>query len=198
MTSTDAAVILASATIEQAFRQLNESRRGILFAVSQEGRVEGCVTDGDIRRQLLMNNDLSTLIASFMNRNFAHAKIGAPREQILKLLDHRVHVVPLLDDQGRLASLCSRDEFHLQEEAETFARARAPARISFGGGGTDLTHFFFDQGGVVISTTIAKYAHATLRWRKDVQIRIYSHDLKARVDVGSLWELHAGQPSGAD
>ena len=181
--------IAASATIEQAFRRLNEARRGILFALAEDGKVVGCVTDGDIRRQLLAKDDLQTPLRDFMNRDFARAAAGTPREQILKLLDGRVQIVPVLDRDGKLVGLCSREEFHLQEEGETFARARAPARISFGGGGTDLTHFFFEQGGVVINATIAKYAHATLRWRKDGQIRIYSHDLRKDVEARDVSEL---------
>lgn len=195
MPSTDA-IILASATIEQAFRQLNVSRRGILFAVAEDGRVEGCVTDGDIRRQLLVKDDLQVPLSAFMNRKFAHVQAGTSREQILKLLDHRIHVVPVLDNQGHLVSLCTRDEFHLQEEAETFARARAPARISFAGGGTDLTHFFFKEGGVVINATIAKYAHATLRWRDDSRIRIYSHDLQFEEEVEDLSALKLDSKAG--
>ena len=181
--------IAATATIEQAFRQLNAARCGILFALAEDGCVTGCVTDGDIRRQLLVKNDLATPLADFMNRDFTRARAGTPREQILKLLDTRVHVVPVLDAEGRLVSLCSRDEFHLQDEEEVFARARSPARISFGGGGTDLTHFFASQGGMVLNTTIAKYAHATLRWRKDGRIRIYSHDLQMQTEAEGLADL---------
>ncbi len=189
-------IVSEQATIETGFHKLNANRRGIVFVVDGTLKVVGCVTDGDIRRQLLLKNDLSVPLANFMNRNFTYARAGTAREQILKLLDDRVHVVPLLDGEGRFVSLCSRSEFQLQEEAETFSRARAPARISFGGGGTDLTHFFFEQGGVVINTTIAKYAHATLRWRKDSKIHIYSHDLKVRVAASNLAELALDGPTG--
>ena len=41
-------------------------------------------------------------------------------------------------------------------------QARAPLRISFAGGGTDITPYFEEHGGVVLSTTINKYAHALL------------------------------------
>jgi D-glycero-alpha-D-manno-heptose-7-phosphate kinase len=186
MSPPDAILIPASATIEQAFRQFNAARRGILFTIAEDGRVVGCVTDGDIRRQLLIKDDLKTPLAGFMNRDFVRAALGTPREQILKLLDGRVQAVPVLDDAGKLVGICTREEFHLQDESETFARARAPARISFGGGGTDITHFFFEQGGVVINATIAKYAHATLRWRKDGRIRIYSHDLNCQAEVDDI------------
>ncbi|HWY61195.1 MAG TPA: CBS domain-containing protein [Rhizomicrobium sp.] len=182
-------VVAEQASIEEVFHKLNANKKGIVFVVDDARRVIGCLTDGDIRRQLLVQNDLSVSISTFANRQFVHASANAPREHILKLLDNAIHVVPLLDAQGRLVKICSRDEFHLQDEGEMFARARAPARISFGGGGTDLTHFFFEQGGVVINATIAKYAHATLRWRTDGRIHVYSHDLQARVEAGNMSEL---------
>jgi D-glycero-alpha-D-manno-heptose-7-phosphate kinase len=181
--------IVATASIQQALQQLNANQAGIVFVVAENGKVEGCLTDGDIRRQLLKNGDLSISIDSFMNRSFVYATTSSSREHVLKLLDHRVRVVPLLDDEGKLVRLCTRENFQIQDEAEIFARARAPARISFGGGGTDLTHYFVDQGGVVISATIAKYAHASLRRRADGLIRLYSHDLKKTVEAGSLADL---------
>jgi D-glycero-alpha-D-manno-heptose-7-phosphate kinase len=180
------ATIAETATIEEAFRRLNDNELGIVFATDGAGRVTGCVTDGDIRRQLLDRNDLTVVISSFLNRHFVHALDDAPREHILKLLDHRVHVVPVLDQAGRLVQICTREEFYIQEEAEVFARARAPARISFSGGGTDLTHHFFEQSGSVISATIMKYAHASLRRRSDGRIRIYSHDFGKTVEAADV------------
>ena len=158
--------IAESDTIEQAFQRLNANKLGILFARDAAGRVIGAVTDGDIRRRLLTGISIQGEVASCINRNFVWARAGAPREQILKLLDQRVHVVPILDAGGRLVDVFSRDRFTLGEESEVFARARSPVRISFSGGGTDLTHYFVDNdGGFVINATIAMYAHATLRRR---------------------------------
>ena len=183
------ACIPATASIEDAFRQLNSNRMGILFAEDASSRIIGCVTDGDIRRQLLLDGDLSVPLSSFMNTSFVWARAGTSREQILKLLDHRVRFVPILDNQRQLVDICSRDEFAADGESEVFARGRAPARITFGGGGTDLTHFFVDQGGVVINATINKYAHATVRKRTDSSVRIYSHDLQKVVESASPADL---------
>ena len=182
-------VLPALASIEEAFRQIDLNTLGIVFAVDESQRVIGSVTDGDIRRELLKRNDLTVPISTFMNREFVSAAAGSSREHILKLLDHRVRIVPLLNETGRLVGLCTRNEFNLQDEAEVFARARAPARISFGGGGSDLTHYFFDQGGMVISATITKYAYASLRLRSNPSVRIYSHDLKQTVEAGQLSDL---------
>lgn len=182
--------IAETETIEEAFRRLNVNKLGILFAEDVGGRVVGAVTDGDIRRKLLDGSSIRGQIATCVNRNFVWARAGAPREQILKLLDQRVHVVPILDTGHRLVDVFSRDLFQLDEENEVFARARSPVRVSFSGGGTDLTHYFVDNdGGAVINATIAMYAHATLRRRSDNSIRIYSHDFKQTVEAANLAEL---------
>lgn len=181
--------IAETETIEEAFRRLNLNMLGILFAQDASGRVVGAVTDGDIRRKLLGGLSIRDQVASCVNRDFVWAKAGAPREQILKLLDQRVHVVPILDPERRLVDVFSRDLFNLSEESEVFARARSPVRISFSGGGTDLTHYFVDNGGAVINATIAMYAHATLRRRNDSRIKIYSHDFRCTVEAGNLAAL---------
>jgi D-glycero-alpha-D-manno-heptose-7-phosphate kinase len=182
--------IAESDTIERAFQRLNANMLGILFARDVQGRVIGAVTDGDIRRRLLTGISIQGEVASCINREFVWARADAPREQILKLLDQRVHVVPILDADGRLVDVFSRDLFNLGEESEVFARARSPVRISFSGGGTDLTHYFVDNdGGSVINATIAMYAHATLRRRDDNRIRIYSHDFRCTVEVENLANL---------
>ncbi len=41
-------------------------------------------------------------------------------------------------------------------------RSRSPLRISFGGGGTDVSPYLDERGGAVLSTTIDRYAYATV------------------------------------
>ena len=175
--------------IETAFRRLNANQLGIVFAVNPFGVVVGSLTDGDIRRHLLRNRDLKQPISCCINRNFVCARLDTRREQILKLLDHRIHIVPVLDDSGRLVDTYSRERFRIEEEREFFSRARSPARLSFAGGGTDLTTYFYEHGGIVINAAIALYAHATLRRRTDRKVSIYSYDLHRTVEADSLADL---------
>ncbi|MDO8682976.1 MAG: GHMP kinase [Armatimonadota bacterium] len=58
-------------------------------------------------------------------------------------------------------------------------RSRAPLRISFAGGGTDVSPYFEEHGGIVLSTTINKYAYATINERKDTDTTVKSLDFDA-------------------
>ena len=51
-------------------------------------------------------------------------------------------------------------------------RGKAPLRVSFAGGGTDLNHVFEKHGGIVISTTIDKFCHMSIEKREDKKIII--------------------------
>jgi len=64
-------------------------------------------------------------------------------------------------------------------------RSKAPLRISFAGGGTDVLPYSAERGGVVLSTTIDKYAYASLRFRQDQNITVQSldYDIMAKYHV---------------
>jgi D-glycero-alpha-D-manno-heptose-7-phosphate kinase len=71
-----------------------------------------------------------------------------------------------------------------QSEKPRF-RARAPLRISFAGGGTDVAPFPEREGGLVLSATINRYAHGLLRPRADGRIRVESLDLDTALEYGA-------------
>ncbi len=56
------------------------------------------------------------------------------------------------------------------------ARGRAPLRLSFAGGGTDVSPYPERFGGAVLSATIDKYAYASVRKRRDARVVITSLD----------------------
>jgi D-glycero-alpha-D-manno-heptose-7-phosphate kinase len=66
----------------------------------------------------------------------------------------------------------------------TYFRARAPLRLSFCGGGTDVSPYPEEHGGMVLSATINQYAYASLRPRRDSRLTLASldYDVVARYD----------------
>jgi len=61
-------------------------------------------------------------------------------------------------------------------------RAKAPLRISFCGGGTDMPEFFNDHGGAVLSTGIDKYSFVSLIPREDTKVKIKSLDFDLNIE----------------
>jgi D-glycero-alpha-D-manno-heptose-7-phosphate kinase len=68
--------------------------------------------------------------------------------------------------------------------ATAYFRARAPLRLSFCGGGTDVSPYPEEHGGMVLSATINQYAYASLRPRRDSKLTIASldYDVVAKYD----------------
>lgn len=170
-------LISQNAPLREALQKISANHHGIIMVTDADGAVIGVATDGDIRQHLIAGAAVSEMVGAFANRSFVWADEATPREVLLKQLDHHIRVIPLLDSQRRLTSIVSRDHFPLQQEEPTYARARSPVRISFGGGGSDLTHYFAGEGGAVINTTISLYSHATMRVRPDKKVVVHSRDL---------------------
>jgi D-glycero-alpha-D-manno-heptose-7-phosphate kinase len=65
-------------------------------------------------------------------------------------------------------------------------RSKAPLRISFGGGGTDVPPYPEERGGITLNTTINKYAYATLVPSTDGEIKVTSldYDIVAKYGPG--------------
>ena len=57
--------------------------------------------------------------------------------------------------------------------------ARAPMRISFGGGGTDLEAYYATYGGLVISTAINKYFYAVITTDESEDLQVISADYRS-------------------
>jgi len=67
-------------------------------------------------------------------------------------------------------------------------RAKAPLRLSFAGGGTDVRPFSDQEGGCVLNATITRHAWGALSSRRDGQIQIES------ADFGSLLQFDSNTP----
>ena len=182
----DKFIIPESATMREALTLIDANHHGMIFITSPDGSISGVATDGDIRRSLLEGRVLDDAIIQCATPNFVWESSTTPREQLLKKLNSRIRVIPLLDASMHLVGIVSRDHLPISGESPIYARSRAPVRISFCGGGSDLTQYFVYNDGAVINATVSLYSHATLRIRDDDRIIIHSLDLGETLEADNL------------
>jgi D-glycero-alpha-D-manno-heptose-7-phosphate kinase len=70
-------------------------------------------------------------------------------------------------------------------------RSRAPLRISFGGGGTDVSPYCDERGGRVLNATINRYAYVTLVPNDSGRVRLHSLDFDQSVEYDANADVPA-------
>jgi len=79
---------------------------------------------------------------------------------------------------------------YLKDASSIVIRSRAPVRLAFGGGGTDLEPYISQYGGVVLNATINRYVYGTLQLRSDRKVRIISAEYKQSSVYDDIKDLH--------
>ena len=94
------------ATIRDAAQSIGSGKLGIALVVDEKGRLEGTVTDGDIRRAVLAGALLSDPVERWMKKDFCHVSPGIGRAEVLDLMHARgIAQIPVLDESGRVFGL---------------------------------------------------------------------------------------------
>jgi D-glycero-alpha-D-manno-heptose-7-phosphate kinase len=183
-------VIYRNKSVQDALSLIDGNHLGFVLIKDELDRIIGIVTDGDIRRSILKGVSLVDQIFCCINNNFVSASIDTPRELLLKQLDHKIKVIPILDSDSKLVSIVTRDHIPQKLEQKVFARAKSPVRISFGGGGSDISTYFTENKAAVINATISLYSHSTLKIRDDEKIILNSLDLNDKIEFNDIEELY--------
>ena len=181
-------ILPKNSSISKALKTIDQNSSGFVL-IELESKIIGVVTDGDIRRQLLEGAMLEDKIDKCINLNFSYALEGDTRESIIKKLDGEFYFLPLLDKQMKLLTVLSKKNLPIDAEKLNYARARAPVRISFGGGGSDVTNYFSRNAGAVINATVSFYSHAVLSKRIDQKVIVRSSDLNEEVTSANIMEF---------
>jgi len=96
----------ATGTIRQAMRSIERGALGVALLIEPRTKhFVGLVTDGDIRRALLKGYGLKSPVTTVQRLVPKTARAGMSLQQVSALFSEPVGVVPLLDEDGRVADL---------------------------------------------------------------------------------------------
>lgn len=101
-----------SASIRDAMVRLNAISSDImtLFAIDNEGRLRGTLTDGDIRRALLTGKTLEEPVSTAYHSNFKFIENEDDENALVRKIkclkeNFKIQLLPVLDKEGRILSI---------------------------------------------------------------------------------------------
>ncbi len=106
-------IIKNKSSAREALRALDtlpEFNDRTLFVIDDNNKLYGTITDGDIRRGLLKNLEISDFVESYMNPNCKRIiiKPSGP-EELRKYRKQDIHLIPVVDESSRLIDVIDLD-----------------------------------------------------------------------------------------
>jgi D-glycero-alpha-D-manno-heptose-7-phosphate kinase len=186
------------ATLKEVLERFNETaihtqNSGFGIIVDKNNKCIGVVSDGDIRRKLIEEISIDSSVLCAMNKDFSFVTDEDNSHKILRQFDNKVLNLPVLDKDGIPVDLYQYSNFVASSRSEQrIIRARVPVRVSYSGGGTDMSSFINDTPAAVLSSTINKYCTASIIVRDDKEIHITSKDLDIKYSSENIHEIEYG------
>ena len=122
-------------SVSEAMQCIDRNAYGILFLVNNDGKLIGCVTDGDIRRYLLSGGQMTGNVIDAANRT----PKTAVSEDDARRIYHKKNfvVIPIVDNNGYITALYTGDGLEIRKKPSL----DIPVVINAGGRGTRLDPF---------------------------------------------------------
>ncbi len=106
MNSWKDALIHPDATVHDAIATLDSAALQIVMVVDESGRLEGTITDGDVRRAILSGKALTEPVESVMKLTPITAGTDTARNELIRLMKTmNVRRLPVVDADGRVVGL---------------------------------------------------------------------------------------------
>lgn len=108
-------IIHQDKTLLEALIQINDLREGplVLFAVDDEGRMTGTLTDGDSRRALIAGASVYDPISNVVHRNFNALTEGVDFDvrHLHEQKEMKMHLVPILDKDRHIIDIINLERY---------------------------------------------------------------------------------------
>ncbi len=100
------ASVAKTQSLRDAMTALESTGLEIVLVVDGDGRLEGALTDGDIRRALLAGASIDSDLGAFVRERITCVTPGTSRAEVLDIMRARTFgQVPIVDEHGKLVGL---------------------------------------------------------------------------------------------
>jgi dTDP-glucose pyrophosphorylase len=106
MKNLDNILISPETTLLEVIQVIDKAQTQVALVINSKQQLLGTLTDGDIRRALLSNAQLTETVESYMFKTPTKAKVGESDETLLLLMRKiGINQIPILDSDGRVVDL---------------------------------------------------------------------------------------------
>lgn len=133
---------VASLSIVDAMSRIDKNAKGILFIIDAENKLVGSLTDGDIRRWILKEGELTTSVVEAMNKTPQWISERSVDNTFDFMREKSITAVPIIDEDKRIIDIVFlSDETKENENRQRGNLSGIPVIIMAGGKGTRLYPF---------------------------------------------------------
>lgn len=100
-------IINQSSKLSDAIKKINSNTFGICFVVDADRRLMGSISDGDIRKKILRGIKINIPAIKVMNKRVTSAHYLSNSENIFKLLNNKIKIIPLVNDKKIIVDFAS-------------------------------------------------------------------------------------------
>lgn len=128
-----------SMTIVNAMEMIDKNASGILFIADENGKLVGCLTDGDIRRWILKTGELTAKTTNAMTRSPLSLRKDEVSGAVELMRDKKITAIPVLSSNGGIIDVLLKT--NLEETSVLVSKpslADVPVVVMAGGKGTRL------------------------------------------------------------
>ena len=129
-------LVTPNITILEAMEVINKNAKGLVF-ICEENQLKGVATDGDIRRYILKNKDISNSILKVANRNTTWLE-SVDEEHAIRLMKQKsISAIPILNGKKEIVKIYFAGG-EIAEKKKEKDLVKIPLVIMAGGKGTRL------------------------------------------------------------
>ncbi len=124
-------IVFCEDSIRNSLKKIESNKAKTVFAVTEDNRIMGVLTDGDFRRWILddtiVDHNLNQSVQLIINKNFKYLHVDESADRIRQTLSQAISIIPLVDDNFKLESVArvgseeiSIGSFVLDEKSPSF------------------------------------------------------------------------------
>lgn len=128
-----------SMTILEVMEKIDKNASGAFFIEDKDGRISGCITDGDIRRWILKAGDLKTSVCKVMNKSPKYIIEKENYKAVQIMQQEIITALPIINDKHHIVDIVVLNKNGIYSEKNNEQKLKTvPVVIMAGGKGTRL------------------------------------------------------------